>query len=112
MKAARGTDMLKVMPKRAWSYGFSVMDGAQPIAETADRSWWGSKSEFQVQGARYTVHREKSRYVLESAGQVLARAARRRRFFRELVIAHSDHEYTLRAKSVFRREFQLFERAT
>jgi hypothetical protein len=104
--------MLKVIPKKAWSYGFSVMDGAQPVAGTADRSWWGDKGEFQVQGASYTVHREKSRYVLESAGRVLAGAERPRRLFRELVIEHSGHKYTLRAKSVFRREFQLFERAT
>jgi hypothetical protein len=88
------------------------MDGAESVAQTADLSWWGEKGEFRLQGATYTARCEKGAYVLESAGHVLARAEQPRKLFRKLVIEHAGHEYTLRAKSVFRREFLLFERAT
>jgi len=100
--------MLKVIP-RAWSYAFSVMHGSESVAKSVDLSWWRDKGEIRIQDDIYTARRDKSSYVLESAAGVLARTQRPRRWHRELVIEHSGRRYTLRAKSAFRREFQLLD---
>jgi hypothetical protein len=104
-------DMLKVVPK-AWSYAFSVTDGTESFAQAVDLSWWRDKGELRIQGAIYRTHREGSSYVLESAAGVVARADRPRAWFREFVIEHSGHRYTLRAKSAFRRKFLLLDGET
>lgn len=103
--------MLKVIP-RTWSYTFRVMDGTDLVAQAVDLSWWRDKAEFRLRDTTYTARREKGAYVLESAAGVLARAEQPRRMCRHLVIQHDGHEYALRAKSAFRRQFLLFERAT
>jgi hypothetical protein len=104
--------MLKVVRKSAWSYAFSVMDGTESLAQTVDLSWRRDEAELRLPDATYSARRQRSTYVLEAAGSVLARAERPRKLFRELIIEHAGHPYTLRAKSVFSREFLLFERAT
>jgi len=100
--------MLTVVPK-AWSYTFSVMDGTDSVAQAVDLSWWRDKGELRIQDDIYTARRDKSSYILESAAGVLARTERPRRWRRELVIEHLGRRYTLRAKSAFRREFQLLD---
>ena len=104
--------MLKVIPKAWWSYGFSVMDGAECVAQSVDRSSWKDKGELRIQGVTYTARREKGAYVVESAAGVLARAVQPRKWYRTFVVEHSGHQYTLRAKSAFRREFLLFDGST
>jgi hypothetical protein len=103
--------MLKVIPKM-WSYTFSVMDGTQSVAQSVALSWWTDKGELQVQGTAYTARRDKSSYILESAAGILVRAEQPRKWYRELVIEYSGRQYTLRTKSMFRREFLLLEGAT
>ena len=93
----------------AWSYSFSVTDGTESVAQAVDLSWWGDKGELRIQDDIYTARREKSLYVLESAAGLLARAEQPRKWFGELVIEHSGHRYTLRAKSALRRQFLLLE---
>jgi hypothetical protein len=109
---ARGADMLKVIPKAWWSYTFSVTDGTKSVAKVEDLSWWRDKGELRIQDNIYTARRDKSAYVLESAAGVLARAEQPRKLFRELVIEHSGHRYTLRPKAAFRRQFLLLEGST
>ncbi|HEV7633345.1 MAG TPA: hypothetical protein VGO41_10185 [Steroidobacteraceae bacterium] len=111
-EARGGIDVLKVIPK-VWSYTFSVADGTESVAQAVDLSWFGDKGELRLEGATYSARRDKSSYFLESAaGELLARAERPRRWFRELVIEHSGHQYTLRAKSALRRQFLLLEGST
>ena len=100
--------MLKVTPK-AWSFAFSMTDGAESAAQTVDLSWWSDKGELRIPGATYRTYRDKSAYVLESATGVLARAERAQREFREFVVEHSGRRYTLRAKTAFRRQFLLLD---
>lgn len=100
--------MLKVIPK-AWSYAFSVTDGTETGAHTVDLSWWADKGELRVRNTTYRAHRDQSSYVLESEGEVLARAERPRKWFREFVIEHEGRRYTLSAKSAFRRQFVLLD---
>src|SRR5690348_7227886 len=102
--------MLKVIPK-IWSYSFSVMDGANSVAQV-DLSWWRDRGELRVGDATYTARRVKSSYVLESADAVIVRAERPRKLFRQFLIKHAGRQYILRAKSAFRREFRLFDGGT
>jgi hypothetical protein len=102
---------MKVIPK-AWSYAFSVLEGAEAVAQTVDLSFWRDKGELRIQGYIYKARRNRSTYVLESAAGVLVRAERPRRWLRELGIEHLDRRYTLRAKSPFRRQLLLLEGST
>ena len=104
--------MLKVVPKSWWSYTFSVTDGGRPVAQAVNRSCWRDKAELQVEGAAYTARRDKSSFILESAGAPIARAERPRRWFREFVIEHSGRRYLLRRRSAFRRQYLLLEGST
>src|SRR5262245_33911535 len=103
--------MLRVIPK-TWSCTFSVMSGTECVARSVNRSMWRDEAEFRLPDIICTARREKGAYVLEPAGRVLARAERPRAMLRNLVIQHDGQEYSLRAKSAFRREFLLFSRAT
>ena len=101
--------MLRVIPKAWWSYTFSVTDGAKTVAQAVDLSMWRDQGELRIRNDIYTARRHKSAYVLESASGMVARAERPRTWFREFVIEHSGHRYTLRKKSTFRSQFLLLE---
>ena len=77
--------VMKVIPK-AWSYAFSVMEGAESGAQTVDLSFRRDAGELRIQGYIYKARRNRSSYVLESAAGVLVRAERPRRWLRELGI--------------------------
>jgi hypothetical protein len=104
-------NLLHATPTRWWSHTFSVMDGARPVAQAVDLSWWGDKGELRLPDATYTARYDKSSYLLESPAGVLARAKYARWWRRDLVIAYAGREYALRPRSIS-REFQLFEDAT
>jgi hypothetical protein len=103
--------MLKVIPK-PWSYAFSIRDEGASIAESVNLSWWRDRSDLRVDGDTFRARCDGRSYVLESKGQVVARAKRPRLFARALSIEHSDRRYTLRAKTAFRRQFVLMDGAT
>jgi hypothetical protein len=106
--------MLQMIPK-PFSWTFSVMDGAEPVADSVDRSWWSDKGELTVQGVTYTARREgvmSGAFVLESTAGVLARATKPSAFRRSLIVEHSGRQYTLRAASALRREFVLRDGST
>lgn len=106
--------MLRMIPKR-FSWTFSLMAGAEPVAHSVDRSWWSDKGELTVAGITYIARREgvmSGAFVLESASGVVARATKPSAFRRLLIVEHSGRRYTLRAASAFWREFLLFEGST
>ena len=106
--------MLRMIPKR-FSWTFSLMDGAEPVAHSVDLSWWSDKGELTVQGVTYIARREgfmSGAFVLESTAGVLARATKPSAFRRLLVVEHSGRQYTLRAVSALRREFVLLDGST
>lgn len=103
--------MLKVKP-RMWSYAFSVDDGGQTVAHSADVSGWRDKGEIRIEDDVYTARRVKSAYVLELASRVVARADQPRWWSRQFEIAHAGRRYSFRAKSAFRRKFVLLEGAS
>ena len=106
--------MLRMIPK--WfSWTFSVIDGAEPVAHAVDRSWWSDKGELTIEGVTYTARREgvmSGEFVLESTAGVLARATKPSAFRRSLIVEHAGRRYTLRAVSALRREFVLLDGST
>jgi len=103
--------MLKAIPKRWFSWNFTVMEGSQPVADI-DVSWWREKGLLTIQGTTYKVYREglmSGAFILESAGAVLARAEKPSAFRNSFIIEHAGKHYTLCKKSAFRREFLLLD---
>ena len=103
--------MLELVPKSWFSWDFAALEASQPVAEI-DISWWREKGVLTVQGASYPVYREglaSGDFLLESAGSVLARAQKPSAFRRSFLVEHAGKQYTLRAKSAFRRAFILLD---
>ena len=106
--------MLRMIPK-PFSWTFSVMDGAEPIAHAVDLSWWSDKGEITVQGVTYTARREgviSGAFVLESTAGVVARALKPSAMRRSLIVEHTGRKYRLRAVSALRRAFALLDGST
>lgn len=101
--------MKTLVPKSIWSYTFSVQEDGQAVAHGADLSWWRDRGELQIEGQTYAARKRRGAYVLESGAEVVASANRPRWWRRELVIEHASRRYTLRPRSAWRREFQLFD---
>jgi hypothetical protein len=87
------------------------VEGSEAVAGI-DISWWREKGVLTVQGASYPIYREgwmTGDFILEAAGAVLARAQKPSAFLRCFIIEHAGKQYTLRAKSAFRRAFILLD---
>jgi hypothetical protein len=103
--------MLTAIPKHWFTWDFTVHEGSQAIAEI-DVSWWREKGTLTIQGQDYRVYREgvmSGYFVLESAGSVLARAEKPSAFRRTFLVEHAGRQYTLQAKSAWRRAFVLLQ---
>ena len=91
--------MLTAIPKAWFSWDFTVLEGAQPVADI-DVSWWRESGSLRVQGTSYQVYREgvmSGAFILESAGTVLARAEKPSAFRRLFLLEHAGRQYTLRS---------------
>ena len=103
--------MLSLVPKKWFSWDFTVTEGARSVADI-DISWWREQGVLTVQGVDHRVYRERMMsgdFILESGGSVLARAQKPSAFHRTFEIAHEGRRYTLRAESAFRRTFLLLD---
>src|SRR5688500_16933117 len=101
--------MLHVVPTHWYSWDVTVTDESRPVADIAV-SWWREKGALRIDGETYRLSREaplSGEFLLERAGSVLARAEKPSVFRREFVLHHDGREYTLRPRSMFRREFAL-----
>ena len=106
--------MLRAVPKRWFSWDFTVMQGSETLADM-DLSWWREKGVLTVQGRSYRVYREglmSGDFVLESPESVVARANKPSALRRSFLIEHAGKQYTLRARSAFRRAFLLLDGET
>jgi hypothetical protein len=91
--------VLQAIPKAWYSLGFTVLDGAQTIADI-DRSWWFGRGVLTVQGATYKIYREGLIYaalILESEETVLARAVMKPGLLSgsSFSIEHAGKQYSL-----------------
>jgi hypothetical protein len=103
--------MLQAIPKRWFSWDFTVLQGSTPLADI-DMSLWREKGVLTVQGKTYQVYREglvSGDFVLKSPESVVARATKPSAFRRSFLIEHAGKQYMLRAKSAFRRGFVLLD---
>ncbi|MGE5559120.1 MAG: hypothetical protein ACM3WV_11025 [Bacillota bacterium] len=104
--------MLNAIPKGWFSKDYRVMDGARQVAEIV-MSWWREEGRLNIEGASYKAYREKlmsGAFLLETDnGLALARAEKPSAFFRRFLIEYDEREYVFQAKSVFSREFVLFD---
>src|SRR5262249_10933633 len=101
--------LLKAVPKHWFSWDFTIIEGVQLLAEI-DVSWWREKGFLKVHGTSYRVYREglaSGDFILEYNGSILTRAMKPRALHPFLTIEYSGTQYTLRAKSFFRRAFLL-----
>jgi len=103
--------MLTVIPKSWFSWDFTVLEGSRAVADI-DVSWWREKGILTVDGINYKVYREglmSGTFILELDGVVIACAEKPKGFHRAFLIEYAGKQYTLRAKSAFRREFLLLD---
>jgi hypothetical protein len=105
------TTMLTAVPKRWFSWDFTVSEGDRSIA-FIDTSFWRERGVLRVDGVDHQVYRERmlgGDFILETAGAVVARAQKPSAFRRAFAIEHRGRRYTLRATSAVRRRMALFE---
>ena len=96
-------------PKSWSSWDFTVEDADGTLANI-DVSWWREKAAVTIEGQPYRVYREGAMsgdFVLESGGDIIARATKPSAFRRAFELRHDGRTYTLRARGAFRRAFVL-----
>ena len=103
--------MLQVAPTHWYSADFTVHHASQQVADV-DMSFWREEGLLTAEGVRYRVCRESwmsGLFVLTRESSVIARAEKPSAFFRTYLVHYGDRQYTLRARSAFRRAFVLFD---
>ena len=102
--------MLTAVPKRWFSWDFSLLDSTlQPVAELVLSSW-RERGSLTVGGVSYRVYRDglTGPFVLEAPdGSRAATAVKESVFRREFTVGYRDRHFVLKAKSAWRREFNL-----
>lgn len=102
---------LSAIPKGWFSWDFRILDGARQVAEI-DVAFWREQGRLTVQGVPYKVYRERlmsGAFILETEESVVARAEKPDAFRRRLLIEHEGKQLILQARTVFGREFTLFD---
>jgi hypothetical protein len=101
---------MKVIPKRWYSWDFSVESGDRTLA-SLDLSHWREKADVLIGDVTHRVFRESMMgdFVIERGGQVLARATKPSAFRNAFIVSYNEKLYTLRKKSSWRRAFVLLD---
>lgn len=103
--------MLTATPRGLFTWGFTVRQGGDGVAEV-DPAWFGESAEIRAAGKTYSAYRESmlaGTFVLQSGELTLARARKASAFLRAFDIDLAGRPLELKATSVWRREFGLFE---
>lgn len=101
---------LSMVPKRWYSWDFTVMSGDRTIADL-DLSAWRERAEIRIGDVTHRVFRESALgdFVIEAGDRELARATKTS-FFTHTVIVHADgKDYTLLKPTIWRRGFALMD---
>lgn len=101
--------MLTAIPKYWFSWGFSLTDGNQSLADLKI-SALRAKGELSIADERYRVYRKsplRGSFVLESKGTVIARANKPSVFSRRMIIEFGKERRELKPYSMFSRKFHL-----
>jgi hypothetical protein len=100
-----------IVPKRWFSWDFSVISGGRTLA-ALDLFTWRERAEIRIGDVTHHAFRERAMsgdFVIEAAGRQLARAAKPSVFRNTFVVSYDGRDYTLRKASVWRREFELMD---
>jgi hypothetical protein len=102
--------MLHATPQSIFSWDYTVLRGRAVMAQI-DMSWFRERAEVEIGDQTYSVHREsivQGTFVLQSRGQVLARAQKVSAFSRAFDIDCAGQQLELKAVSIWTRQFGLF----
>ena len=105
--------MLEATPLGIFSWAFAVRRDGETVAEIAP-AWVGEQAEVTVAGEPYTLTREsvlEGTFAMRSGDRVVARARKPSAFARAVDVELAGRRFELRAVSVWRREFGLFDGA-
>ena len=102
--------MLKLVPKRWFSWDFRLEDPVGMPWGELDLSYWRERGSVAVGGEQYSVSRQGvlGPFVLEGPNGELARAVKVSAFRQQFALTVGEREYTLKQVSWWRREFGLF----
>jgi hypothetical protein len=105
--------MLTLVPRRWYSWDFDLVDRDRRLAGL-EMSWWRERGILSVEGVEHRVYRESlaGDFVLERDGQVLARATKPSVWTNSFVLSCDGRQYSLRKRSMWRREFVVCSGAT
>src|SRR5918993_4467197 len=98
---------MALLPRRWYSWDFSLVSGDRTLAEL-DLSSWRERGVVTIADHEHRVYREGmvgGDFVIERDGQVLARATKPSAFSSTVVVTHDRREYTLQKRSIWRRGF-------
>lgn len=103
--------MLHAVPQNLFSSSFTVNQNGKPIAEV-DLAWFRERADVRIFNETFTFVRDgilSGTFALQFNGQVLATAHKSTPFTRAFDIETGGRILSLRAVSIWTREFRLFE---
>jgi hypothetical protein len=103
--------VLRATPRSIFSGAFTGRRGGEVVAEI-DPAWFGERAEVTVDGEPYALTREsvlEGTFAMRSGDRVVASARKPSAFTRAFEVELGGRRLELKAVSVWRREFGLFE---
>jgi len=103
--------MWSAAPKHLFSWDFIIRDANHQSVAEVRLSYWRERGAVSYAGVEHKVLRQSAlgAFVLEKDGVVVARAEKPSAFRKTFTIEHAGRQYTLKARSLGRREFVLYE---
>jgi hypothetical protein len=101
---------MTVVPKRWYSWDFSVTSGDRILA-VLDLSSWRERAEIRIGDVTHRVYREgmMGDFIIEAGGRQLARATKPSAFRDTMIVHVGGKDYTLQKPSLWRRAFTLMD---
>ena len=107
--------MLTATPRGWFSWDYALSSKNDHLADI-DLSWWREKGTLTVDGQHYGVYRERplsGKFILESAGTIVASAGKPSSLTRRLLIEDAaGRQYELKPRGMFSRTFELHAGST
>ena len=100
---------LRAMPRKWWSWTFSVLDDAREIGELSF-ACLREGGALRLRDSIYRIYRQgmfSGPFILETNGHITAYAEKPSALLRSFRVHHAGRIYTLEAESAFRRKFVL-----
>jgi hypothetical protein len=102
---------LTMVPKRWYSWDYTVMNGDRTVA-VLDLASWRERADIVIGEVTHRVFRERAMggdFIIEAGGRELARATKPSAFRDTMIVHYGGKDYTLRKPSLWRRAFALMD---